>query len=220
MSSVAYLGKMGWENFSRTHYNSGSVFVRRVWEYSHNNLNMMPVKPGCASGTVRVCFQTGLSWSTSLWENIVFGPLTGAGTVFLPWSKSWQLLLPAKGSLHLQHADWIHTSECAATLSLLPELWFLTDCGVSGRVSTGRGASRRWWPPTSTTASCGKRPATGSTTVRTCFHLNRRRRPSPSSPWTAPDTGEPPGIVNSEHQLLVYYRVFPVWNISTGSFIL
>lgn len=160
-------------------------------------------------------------WLASLWLNIVLGSLTGAGTVFLPWSKSWQLLLPAKGSLHLQHPDWIYTSECAVTLSTratLLKLWCLSDCGVSGRASTGGGVSRRWWPPTSTTASCGKCPATGSTTVRTCFHSSRRRRHSPSNPWTAPDTGKTSSVANNEP---LYYSllVFPVWKMLTWSFI-
>lgn len=49
--------------------------------------------------------------------------------------------------------------------------WLIRPTCVSGRVSTERGASRRWWLPTSTTASCGRPPDTGSTTARTCSPL-------------------------------------------------
>lgn len=58
------------------------------------------------------------------------------------------------------------------------------------RASTARGASRRWWRPTSTTASCGRPRDTGSTTARTCSPSRWRRRPSPSNQWTARVTGE------------------------------
>lgn len=32
----------------------------------------------------------------------------GSGAVFLPWSESWQLLLPAPWCIHLQHSHRVH----------------------------------------------------------------------------------------------------------------
>ncbi len=51
--------------------------------------------------------------------------------------------------------------------------------------NTGSAASRKLSHPTFTTLNCGRPPATGSITVKTCFNSSARKRNSLWSRWTA-----------------------------------
>lgn len=71
----------------------------------------------------------------------------------------------------------------SGTFSLM---WF----SCLSRTNTGEEAFRKSPPPTSTTASCGRHLATGSTTVKTCFHSLWKMTSLHWNQWTAPVTGK------------------------------